>query len=62
MRSAVLTLLGLLALATPAIVARLEGRGDVQDWLTAQPEDRVLALEGLAVSGMLLLAAAVAVS
>jgi hypothetical protein len=61
-RSAVLALLGVLALATPAIVARLEGdRGDLDVWLALQPEDRLAALEAIGISGMLLLAAAVAV-
>jgi hypothetical protein len=61
-RSALFALLGILALATPAIVARLEGdKGDLDVWLAMQPEDRLIALEATALSGMLFLAAAVAV-
>jgi hypothetical protein len=60
--SALFALLGILALATPAIVARLEGdKGDLDVWLAMQPEDRLAALEAIGISGMLFLAAAVAV-
>jgi hypothetical protein len=62
MRTVVLALLGVLALATPAIVARLEGdKGDLDVWLAMQPEDRLAALEAIGISGLLLLAEAVVV-
>jgi hypothetical protein len=58
----VLALLGVLALATPAIVARLEAhKDDLELWLAMQPESRLDALEAFVFSGMLLPAAAVAV-